>query len=130
MKHSLWITAVGTVGLALGGCSSDTHGVRVNNQTDRIVRAELVQLRKDGEMTVYSTQTLGPGAEFKNMIESDEYRRGMRVRFSLTEQKIEDANWVMLALPEKQDRLYDLMLVGGRLTAREWKRGAKPKVNQ
>jgi hypothetical protein len=36
----------------------------------------------------------------------------------------------MLNLPEKQDRLYDLMLVGGHLTAKEQKKGEKPKVQQ
>jgi hypothetical protein len=129
MRHTLSI--IGAAALAtLTGCAADTHGVLVTNQTDRIVRAELILLRKDGEMTTYSTQTLSPGAEFKNMVDGDERRRGMRVRFSLSDQKIEDANWVMLNLPTKEDRIYDLLLLGPRLTAREFKKGLKPKVEQ
>ncbi len=129
MKHPLWIIALSGLP-ALGGCSTDTLGVRVTNQTDQIVRAELLQLRKDGDLSVYSFQTLGPGAEFANMVAGDERRRGMRVRFLLAGQKLEDGNWVMLNLPEKHSRLYDLMLVGGRLTARELKRGDKPTFDK
>jgi hypothetical protein len=110
----------------LGACAVDTHGVSVTNQTDRIVRAELLQLRKDGEMTVYSSQIVGVGGEFRNMVDSDERRRGMRVRFMLADQNLEDGNWVMLNLPDKKDRVYDLVLVGPRLSAREFVKGHRP----
>jgi hypothetical protein len=106
------------------------HGVRVTNDTDHIVRAELLQLHNDGEMTVYSTQTLGLGAEFKNMVASDDYRRGMRVRFTLADQTAADGNYVMLNLPESRDRMYNLVLVGPRLLARELPKGKPPKVTE
>lgn len=110
----------------LGGCSiGGVHGVEINNTTDRIVRVELLQLRKTGEMTVYSTQMLGPGGAFKNKVDSEERRPGMRVRMMLEGQRVEDANWIMLNLPEKNDRVYDLMLVSNRLTAREQSKGKR-----
>lgn len=112
----------------LGGCSiGGVHGVEINNTTDRIVRVELLQLRKTGEMTVYSTQMLGPGGEFKNKIDSEERRPGMRIRMMLEGQKVEDANWIMLNLPDKHDRVYDLMLVSNRLSAREQSKGKRIK---
>jgi hypothetical protein len=119
---------VGMMGVA--SCSGPTHGVAVTNQTDRIVKAELLQLRKDGEMTVYSTQTIGLGGEFRNMVAADDYRRGMRVRFRLADQGLEEQNWVMLNLPDNRDRVYDLVLIGPRLSAREMVKGLKPKVAQ
>ena len=42
-------------------CSRGVHGVQVHNQTDRLVRVELIQLNRAGEMSVYSTQTLTAG---------------------------------------------------------------------
>lgn len=112
----------------LGGCSiGGVHGVEINNTTDRIVRVELLQLRKTGEMTVYSTQMLGPGGAFKNKVDSEERRPGMRVRMMLEGQTVGDANWIMLNLPDKNDRVYDLMLVGNRLSAREQSKGKRVK---
>lgn len=108
-------------------CASGIHGVGVTNQTDRIVRVELLQLRKDGEMTVYSTQTIGPGGEFKHMVDEDERRPGMRARFTLVDQKVADGNWVMLNLPTSRDRAYDLWLVGSRLSAKEQTKTRKLK---
>lgn len=113
----------------LTGCSiGGVHGVEVNNATDRIVRVELLQLRKTGEMTVYSTQILGPGGAFKNKVDSEERRPGMRVRMMLEGQSVEDANWIMLNLPDSRDRVYDLMLVGNRLSAREQSKGKRIKT--
>lgn len=120
--------AGGAMGLA--SCTGPVHGVVVTNQTDRIVRAELLQLRKDGEMTSYSTQTIGLGAEFKNMVAADDYRRGMRVRFTLADQRVEDGNSVMLNLPDNRNRVYDLVLLGARLSAREQVKGPKPREAQ
>jgi hypothetical protein len=111
----------------LGGCASGVHGVEINNNTDRIVRVELLQLRKTGEMTVYSTQMLGPGGAFKNKVDSEERRPGMRVRMMLEGQQVGDANWIMLNLPDSRDRVYDLMLVSNRLTAREQTKNRKLK---
>ena len=101
------------------GCASDVHGVEVNNQTDRIVRAELLQLRKDGEMHAYSIQTIAPEAEFKHKVAGEDRKRGMRVRFTLAAQTVADGNWVMLNLPDTRDRIYDLVLVGNHLSARD-----------
>jgi hypothetical protein len=113
----------------LGGCSiGSVHGVEINNTTDRIVRVELLQLRKTGEMTVYSTQMLGPGGAFKNKVDSEERRSGMRVRMMLEGQTVGDANWVMLNLPDSRDRVYDLTLVGNRLSAREQSKGKRVKT--
>lgn len=116
-------------GLASGltGCSTGVHGVTVNNSTDRIVRVELMQLRKDGEMTAYSTQTVGPGGEFKHMVDDEERRPGMRARFTLADQKPEEGNWVMLNMPKDRDRAYDLRLLGSRLTAQEQTKNRKLK---
>jgi len=113
----------------LGGCSiGSVHGVEINNATDRIVRIELLQLRKTGEMTVYSTQMLGPGGAFKNKVDSEERRSGMRVRMMLEGQSVGDANWVMLNLPATSDRVYDLALIGNRLSAREQSKGKRVKT--
>ncbi len=126
--------------LVLAGCETSAtapwenfasaHGVRVTNQTDRIVRAELVQLRPNGEMTTWSTQTVSPGAEFKDVVDGEERRPGMRVRFTLADQTVADGNWVLLNLPDKKDRVYDLVLIGNHLSAREQRRGEKPKLAQ
>ncbi len=111
----------------LPACGASVHGLELNNTTDRIVRVELLQLRKTGDMTVYSTQTLSPGGMFKNKVEEEERRPGMRVRVMLADQKVEDANWILLNLPQDHDRTYDLALSGIRLTAREQTKNRKLK---
>lgn len=126
----LILACLGGGAIGMASCSGPVHGVAVTNQTDRIVRAELLQLRKDGEMAVYSTQMIGLGAEFKNMVAADDYRRGMRVRFMLADQTAIDGNTVLLNLPDNRNRVYDLVLVGPRLIAREHPKGLKPKLSQ
>ena len=116
-----------TAAALLPACAGGVHGVEINNTTDRIVRVELLQLRKTGEMTVYSTQMLGPHGEFKNKVDSEERRPGMRVRVMLADQKVEDANWILLNLPDSRDRVYDLTLAGNRLSAREQTKNRKLK---
>lgn len=116
-----------TAAALVPACASGVHGVEINNNTDRIVRVELLQLRKTGEMTVYSTQMLGPHGEFKNKVDSEERRPGMRVRVMLADQKVEDANWILLNLPDSRDRAYDLTLAGNRLSAREQTKNRKLK---
>jgi hypothetical protein len=129
LMRQLVISAMLVCGaMGLASCSGPAHGVVVTNSTDRIVKAQLLQLRKDGEMTVYSSQIVGVGGEFRNLVDPDDYRRGMRVRFLLADQTVDDGNSVMLNLPSDKDRLYDLVLVGPRLSARELVGGKRPKT--
>jgi hypothetical protein len=125
MRRSIVPVILLVVLASLSACSSGVFGVDINNMTDRIVRIELLQLRKNGEMTVYSTQTLGPGGEFKHKVDSEERRPGMRVRMMYADQRIEDANWVQLNLPGTRDRVYDLVTVGNRLSAKEQTKARK-----
>ena len=127
LRRSIACLALLAAAALLPGCAGSVHGVEINNTTDRIVRVELLQLRKTGEMTVYSTQMLGPGGDFKNKVEADERRPGMRVRVMLADQKVEDANWILLNLPDSRDRAYDLTLSGNRLSAREQTKNRKLK---
>ena len=119
MRRAFLTSTLLLAALILPCCASGVHGVEVHNQTDRIVRVELLQLRNNGEMSVYSTQTLAPGGEFKNKVDSDERRAGMRVRFTLADAQPSDPNRILLNLPDSKDREYDLVLVGDRLSAKE-----------
>ena len=121
------VAALLLFGLIAPGCET-IHGVVVTNKTDRTVKAELLQLRNDGEMTSYATQTLVAGGEYHHKMDSEEHRPGMRVRFRLADQAIEDGNWVMLNVPDSKDRTYDLFLTSGRLTAKEIAKPQKIKA--
>ena len=122
---ALLLTLLAPAFAPLSGCSSGIHGVEISNSTDRVVRVELLLLKKDGELSVYSTQTLSPGGDFKHKVDDDDRRPGMRVRMTLADQTLSDSNWVMLNLPTNHDRAYDLEIVGNQLTAKETTR--KPR---
>lgn len=109
-----------------GGCGSlASSGFVVENGTDRVVHVELLRLERGGEMRPYARQVVSPGAQYKHMVDDEEFRRGLRARFTVDGETVEDGNWVMLQIGQDKERRYDLKLVNGRLTARDVaKRGA------
>lgn len=111
------------VALGLGGCGgTKLSGFRVDNKTEQIVRVELLQLEKTGEMKAFSTQTLSPGGEFVHLVDESDFRRGMRARFVLAGDEASMGNWVMFNIAENRERRYELQLVNGRLSAKDLQR--------
>lgn len=113
---------------SLTGCSTGVYGVSVVNKTDQLVKAEFVQVNNFGEMTSSGFQTISPTGEFRHKIDDEERTRGQRVRFTVVGQSVTDGNWVMLSLPAARDRMYELRLVNGRLSAKEVSKATKLKV--
>ena len=74
--------------------------------------------------------TCAPRWERLDALVDAAHRRGMRVRFTLADQTMIDGNSVMLNLPDNKNRVYDLVLIGPRLSARELVKGVKPVTTQ
>lgn len=113
----------------LGGCATGVRGVSVLNKTDRLVKAEFVQVTNFGEMTTAGFQTISPTGEFRHKVDDEERTPGQRVRFTLADESFTDGNWVMLNLPATRDRVYELKLVNGRLSAKELSKRAASGPN-
>ena len=110
---------------ALGACDHGTKGVEVYNETDEILRAEMISVNAVGESSVYSTAIINRGGTFSNRMVESVRGQSMRVRFTLAEQPPGETNWngsVLLSLPEKSVRVYSLRFEVGRLRADEYKR--------
>jgi hypothetical protein len=118
---------MGVAAVVLGGCA-DTHGVDVYNATGEIVTVEMLSHDAAGTMTVYSTATINRDATFTNRMESPVRGQALRARFMLEGQSMDDENWVMLNLPNKSTRFYQLEVVDGRLKAVVQKRGRPEAV--
>ncbi len=130
MRTSLLLISglVASASLA-SGCASGLYGVSVTNKTDQLIRAEFVQVDNFGAVTSNGFQTISPSGEFRHKIDDEERTRGQRVRFTVADQSVTDGNWVMLNLPATRDRLYELQIVNGRLTAREVNRRPRSGPN-
>jgi hypothetical protein len=111
----------------LGACSTlHTSGFEIDNSTDRIVHVELLRLDKGGEMHPYARQALSPGGHYKHKVDEEEFKRGLRARFTLEGEAVDEGNWVMLQLGKGSERRYDLQLINGRLTARDASKMKRP----
>lgn len=119
--------AVCVIAAGLGGCA-DANGVDVYNATGEVVNVEMLTLDAGGTMTVYATGTINRDSTFSNRMESPVRGQAMRARFTLDGQSLADENWVMLNLPGKSTRFYQLELVDGRLKAVTQKRGRPEAV--
>ena len=122
-------TGVGVIGavalgaaMFIGGCA-ETNGVDVYNATDQVVKVEMLSHDATGAMSVYSTAIINRGATFTNRMEEPVRGQALRARFMLEHETQADENWVMLNLPGKSTRFYQLELVDGRLKAVAQKRG-------
>lgn len=127
--HGRTLSAVAMVVVStLGACSAKTNGVEVYNETDEIIRAEMLSVNAKGETSAYSSAIVNRGARFLNEMAKPVRGQSMRVRFSLAEQPQGERSGngaVTLNLPENSVRVYSLHMDQGRLYAEEFKR-ARP----
>lgn len=110
------------VPLAVGACAP-THGVDVYNATGQVISVEMLSHDPNGEMTTYGSATINRDASFVNSMEAPVRGQSMRARFRVEGESLAEENWVMVNLPGKTMRYYQLEMVDGRLKAVEQKRG-------
>lgn len=108
------------VGVTLGGCVSP-RGVEVANNTGRTVKVEYMTVKGDGTTTVYSEGIVSAGSNVTYKVE-EEGTNGVRVRFSLPEAPEDSGSQVIMKMPDKQTRYFNLEYISGRLIAREQKK--------
>lgn len=125
----LLVMLIVPIAATLGGCATGVRGVSVVNKTDRLIKAEFVQVTNFGEMTTAGFQTISPTGEFRHKVDDEERTRGQRVRFTLADESFTEGNWVMLNLPATRDRAYELKLINGRLSASELTKRPKSGPN-
>ncbi len=114
--------ALTTFGLC--GCTDGTYGVDVVNKTGQILDVTYFDIAADGTAKPYSTTTLAKKGTLTNKVPHDQQGFGKRVRFSIPDRAADDpgAN-IELKLSDEKVRDYDLMIVNGRLVAKEHKKG-------
>ena len=119
--------AIGLTGivLTLAACGDVAYGVEVYNDTDEVIRAEMLTVNAQGESAPYSSAIVNRGAVFENRMAGPVRDQAMRVRFTLADNPRDDPNWIMLSIPQDKSRTYSLRLEGGRLRAQEFTR-SKP----
>jgi hypothetical protein len=115
------LVAVTTAGL--GGCSGNAYGVAVLNKTGQRLDVQYMDVLSDGSTKSFATSALPKGGTFNFQVTDDERGFGKRVSFALPERSPDDPTGrVELKLSDMQVRNYELMLVNGRLQAKEMER--------
>jgi hypothetical protein len=120
------LTALTVVGAGLCGCkaSDQIHGVDVVNKTGQILNVTYLDVAGDGTTRPYATTTLAKNGTCTAKSSDEEYDFGKRVRFSIPDRSPEDlTSQVELKLADDMLRDYDLVIVNGRLVAREHGKG-------
>lgn len=126
MKKTLpLLAALSLTAIGLAGCATDgTYGVDVANKTGQILNVTFFDVAADGTAKPYSTTTLVKNGWFTNKYPHDQQGYGKRVRFSIPDRADDDPNAnVELKLSDEKVREYDLVMVNGRLVAREHTKG-------
>lgn len=112
------------VSAAGSGCASDTYGVDIENKTGQILTVTYLDVASDGSTRPYAGGTLAKNGTFMHQVARDQQGFGKRVRFSIPDRAADDpTSNVELKLADDRVRDYDLMMVNGRLVAREHKKG-------
>ncbi len=112
------------VGLAamLGGGCVHPPGVDVMNKTGQTLTAEYMVVAADGSSQTYSKGIVSPDANVTYKVDQTD-TNGVRIRFSLPDSPEADGNSLQLNPPKDKNKYYDLEYLGGRLVARERKKG-------
>lgn len=125
--NRLWVLGCGVAGLAvsvLSGCASDTYGVDIENKTGQLLTVTYLDVASDGTTKPYAGGTLAKNGTFMHQFARDQQGFGKRVRFSIPDRSADDpTSNVELKLADDKVRDYDLVVVNGRLVAREHKKG-------
>jgi hypothetical protein len=126
MTKVLSLVLLSAAALVAGGCA-DTYGVDIANKTGQPLNVTYLEVASDGSTRPYAQTTLAKGGLFTNQMTRDQYGYGKRVRFSIPERSPDDpTSNLELKLSDERVRNYDLMVVNGRLVARELTR-ARPE---
>lgn len=131
MHKTISLLAAAALATIAGGCANDgTYGVDVVNKTGQILNVTYFDVAADGTAKPYSTTTLAKKGTLTNKVPHDQQGYGKRIRFSIPDRAADDpgAN-VELKLSDEKVRDYDLLLVNGRLVAREHTKG-RPDYEQ
>ncbi|MBX3385752.1 MAG: hypothetical protein KF768_04195 [Phycisphaeraceae bacterium] len=115
------VTALLIASALFGGCTTPP-GVDVMNNTGRTLNVEYMVVTADGSSQTYSRGVVSRNANVTFKVDQTD-TNGARIRFSLPEAPDEPGNYVQLNLPEGQTKYYDLEYAGGRIVARERKKG-------
>lgn len=125
--NRLLVPVLGVLGAAaalVSGCASNTYGVDVENKTGQLLTVTYLDVAADGNTKPYAGGTLAKNGTFTHQVASDQQGFGKRVRFSIPDRSIDDpTSNVELKLADDRVRDYDLVVVNGRLVAREHKKG-------
>lgn len=109
--------------LLVPGCA-ETYGVDVQNKTGQILNVTMFDVASDGTTKTYMATTLVKNGSFTNQLMRDQYGFGKRVRFSIPDRGADDpTSNVELKLSDERVRDYDLVVVNGRLVAKEHTKG-------
>jgi hypothetical protein len=111
--------------LGLTGCvTPDNYGVDVLNKTGQLVEVTFLNVSSDGTTKPYSSTMLAKNGTCTAKVTHEEQGFGKRVRFSIPDRAADDpTSHVELKLSDERIRDYDLVIVNGRLVAREHTKG-------
>lgn len=118
---ALLAVAIALAAATLTGCVTPP-GVDVINNTGRTINVEYMVVAADGSLQTYSKGVVSRNANVTFKVDQTD-SNGARIRFALPDVPQEDGNFVQLNVPEGQTKYYDLEYAGGRLVARERKKG-------
>lgn len=107
--------------MLLGGCETPA-GIEARNNTGRTLKVEYISVSNVGDTRVHGEGVVAKDSTITYKIDQRD-NPGNRVRFSVPELPMDEMTMVEVALPEKTTRVFDLRYSGGRLTAREEKKG-------
>ena len=108
--------------LPLAGCIA--HGVEMVNKTGRTLKVESLRLNNDGTLTEpYSTSILVPEGQLKHHPPVEKGYAGERVRLSIADSPETPGHSVLLHMPDRKTRDFDIEYIAGRLYIREYKKG-------
>lgn len=110
------------VGVALAGCN--VHGVQMVNKTGRTLNVEYLHLNKDGSLSgPYSRAILPAEGQLKHHPPIEGGYVGERVRVAVADSPDVEGHSILLHVPEKKTRDFDIEYTAGRLFIREYKKG-------
>lgn len=118
------IRAVATVLMCLPLTACVATGVQMVNKTGRTLTVEYLNLKKDGTLAApYSTAVLVDGGQLKHHPPIGDGYVGERVRLVVREAPDVPGHSILLHVPEKKTRDFDVEYTAGRLFIREYKKG-------
>lgn len=122
MRNLMRCVLVALVCLPFAGCN--TPGVQMVNRTGRTLNVEYLNLNKDGTLTSpYSVAILVPNGQLKHHPPISDGFVGERVRLVIADSPDVQGHSILLHIPDKKSRDFDVEYTAGRLFIREYKRG-------